>query len=136
LGLYRSAPFYYGPGFNKPNGTGECIVSLKAWNALDAEMRAIIAHACAAEASFALAEMERLNADALRAMTSQHGVKLRSFPVELVASARARARDVIAELAARGERARRIHDSYLAFRDRTAEWSRISIKAVLDGRDA
>ena len=31
LGLYRFAPFYYGPGFNKPNGTGECIVSLKAW---------------------------------------------------------------------------------------------------------
>src|ERR1043166_7990214 len=29
LGLYRVAPFYYGPGFNKPNGTGECIVSLK-----------------------------------------------------------------------------------------------------------
>ena len=35
LGLYRVAPFYYYPGFNKPNGTGECIVSLKAWNALD-----------------------------------------------------------------------------------------------------
>ena len=35
LGLYRVAPFYYGPGFNKPNGTGECIVSLKAWEALD-----------------------------------------------------------------------------------------------------
>ena len=26
LGLYRVAPFYYYPGFNKPNGTGECIV--------------------------------------------------------------------------------------------------------------
>ena len=26
LGLYRVAPFYYCPGFNKPNGTGECIV--------------------------------------------------------------------------------------------------------------
>ena len=35
LGLYRVAPLYYGPGFNKPNGTGECIVSLAAWNALD-----------------------------------------------------------------------------------------------------
>ena len=35
LGLYRVAPFYYAPGFNKPNGTGECIVSLKAWEALD-----------------------------------------------------------------------------------------------------
>ena len=47
LGLYRVAPFYYAPGFNKPNGTGECIVSLKAWEALDAEMKAIVAHACA-----------------------------------------------------------------------------------------
>ena len=24
LGLYRVAPMYYAPGFNKPNGTGEC----------------------------------------------------------------------------------------------------------------
>ena len=39
LGLYRVAPFYYYPGFNKPNGTGECIVSLEAWNALDAELK-------------------------------------------------------------------------------------------------
>ena len=47
LGLYRVAQFYYYPGFNKPNGTGECIVSLKAWNALDSELKAIVAHACA-----------------------------------------------------------------------------------------
>ena len=39
LGLYRVAPFYYYPGFNKPNGTGECIVSLAAWNELDAELK-------------------------------------------------------------------------------------------------
>src|ERR1700736_3407637 len=53
LGLYRVAPLYYGPGFNKPNGTGECIVSLKAWQGLDPDLQAIIAHACAAEASHA-----------------------------------------------------------------------------------
>src|SRR5712664_3047050 len=58
LGLYRVAPLYYGPGFNKPNGTGECLVSRNAWNALDAELKAIVAHACATEASFALSEME------------------------------------------------------------------------------
>jgi TRAP-type mannitol/chloroaromatic compound transport system substrate-binding protein len=135
LGLYRSAPFYYGPGFNKPNGTGECIVSLKVWNAFDAEMKAVITHACATEASFALAEMERLNAEALAALTGQHGVKLRTFPADLVAAARKEARDVIADLGARSERARKVHDSYTAFRDRTAAWSKISIKAVLEGRD-
>ena len=50
LGLYRVAPFYYYPGFNKPNGTGECIVALKVWDALSDELKAIVAHACAAEA--------------------------------------------------------------------------------------
>src|SRR3974377_1747415 len=65
LGLYRVATFYYAPGFNTPNGPGECIVSLKAWESLDAEMQAIVQHACATEAAFALAEMERLNIEAL-----------------------------------------------------------------------
>src|SRR5579862_7343595 len=71
LGLYRYAPFYYYPGFNKPNGTGECIVTLKAWQALDSELHAIVAHACAAEAAFALAEMERLNIEALATLTTR-----------------------------------------------------------------
>jgi TRAP-type mannitol/chloroaromatic compound transport system substrate-binding protein len=135
LGLYRVAPFYYGPGFNKPNGTGECIVSLRSWETLDTETKAIIAHACAAEATFALAEMERLNADALVALTTQHRVQLRSFPSDLVTAARKEAADVLAELAARSNKARRVHASYSGFRDRTAPWSRISIKAVLDARE-
>ena len=135
LGLYRVAPLYYGPGFNKPNGTGECLVSLRAWNALDAETKAIIAHACAAEASFALAEMERLNADALAALTSRHNVQLRTFPVDLIAAARRQSADVLAELAGRNEAARKVHDSYAAFRERTAAWSRISLRAVLEARE-
>ncbi len=135
LGLYRVATFYYAPGFNKPNGTGECIVSLKAWDGLDSEMKAIVQHACATEAAFALAEMERLNAEALAALTGQHGVKLRLFPQALVAAARKQAGDVLGELAAQSTAARKVHDSYLAFRERTAQWSRVSIKAVLEARD-
>ena len=34
--------------------------------------------------------------------------------------------------AARGEMARKVHDSYAASRDRTAAWSRVSIRAVLE----
>jgi TRAP-type mannitol/chloroaromatic compound transport system substrate-binding protein len=135
LGLYRVAGVYMGPGFNKPNGTGECIVSLKAWEALDAEGKAIVAHACAAEAGFALSEMERLNAEALEALTTKHNVQLRSFPADVVSAARKVAADVLAELASRSEAARKVHDSYAAFRDRTAPWSRVSIKAVLEARE-
>src|SRR6478609_182813 len=95
LGLYRVAPLYYGPGFNKPNGTGECIVSLKAYEALDADLKAIIAHACAAEASFALSEMERLNAEALSALTSRFNVQLKTFPADVITAAREEAEGVI-----------------------------------------
>ncbi len=134
LGLYRVAPFYYYPGFNKPNGTGECIVSLQAWNTLDGELKAIVAHACAAEANFALAEMERLNAEALSALTTQYGVNLRAFPKDMVAAARKHVADIVGELATRNDATRKVHESYVAFRDRTANWSRISLEAVLAAR--
>jgi TRAP-type mannitol/chloroaromatic compound transport system substrate-binding protein len=135
LGLYRVAPNYYGPGFNKPNGTGECLVNLKAWAALDSEMKAIIAHACAAEASYALSEMDRLNAEALAALTERHNATLRSFSAEIVGVARKQATDIMGELAARSDIARRINESYAVFRSRTAAWSRVSLKAVLEARD-
>jgi TRAP-type mannitol/chloroaromatic compound transport system substrate-binding protein len=134
LGLYRFAPFYYSPGFNKPNGTGECIVSLKAWQSLDDEMKAIVAHACAAEASFALAEMERLNIEALAIMKSRNNVQLRTFPADLVNAARTTANDVLNDLAGKSPGAQKVHDSYVAFRDKVAAWSRISTQAVLEAR--
>jgi TRAP-type mannitol/chloroaromatic compound transport system substrate-binding protein len=134
LGLYRVAPMYYAPGFNKPNGTGECIVSLKAWNALDSEMKAIISHACAAEAAFALSEMERLNVEALNALVTQHNVKLMMFPSDLIAAASKESTGVLAEMASRGATARKVHDSYLAFRERVGAWSKISLRAVLEAR--
>jgi TRAP-type mannitol/chloroaromatic compound transport system substrate-binding protein len=136
LGLYRVAPFYYYPGFNKPNGTGECIVALKSWDALPADLKAVVAHACAAEANFALSEMERLNAQALAALIKDHGVKLAAFPDDLVAGARKQAVDVLAELSQRSAITGRVHDSYAAFRERSAPWSRVSIEAVLRARGA
>jgi TRAP-type mannitol/chloroaromatic compound transport system substrate-binding protein len=134
LGLYRVAPFYYYPGFNKPNGTGECIVSLKTWASLDKAQQAMLAHACAAEANFALAEMERLNADALGVLISQHGVKLREFPADLVEAARKQSADVLGELAGHDAISRKIHDSYGAFRAKVGGWSRISLEKVLGAR--
>jgi TRAP-type mannitol/chloroaromatic compound transport system substrate-binding protein len=134
LGLYRFAPFYYGPGFNKPNGTGECIVSLKAWDALDDELKAIVAHACAAEASYALAEMERLNIEALATLTARDNAQLRTFPSDLIAAARSTANDVLGDLAGKSDKARKVYDSYTAFRDKVSAWSRISTQAVLEAR--
>ncbi len=50
-------------------------------------------------------------------------------------AARKVAADVLGEVAARSELARKVHDSYAAFRERTGPWSRVSIKAVLEARE-
>ena len=135
LGLYRFAPFYYGPGFNKPNGTGECIVSLQAWATLDDQLKAVVAHACAAEASFALAEMERLNVEALATLTTRDNAQLRTFPTDLVAAARTTAAEALADVANKSPAARKVHESYMSFRGKVAAWSRISLQAVLEARE-
>lgn len=134
LGLYRIAPNYYSPGFNKPNGTGECILSLKVWETLDSQQKAIVAHACATEAAFALNEMERLNVEALAALVERNGVKLRTFPQPMIDAARGHARDVIGDIGSKSAIARKIVDSYSGFRDRAGKWSNVSVKAILDSR--
>jgi TRAP-type mannitol/chloroaromatic compound transport system substrate-binding protein len=136
LGLWRIAPNYAYPGFNKPNGTGELIVARSVWDKLDAQARAIVAHACQAEAAFALSEFERANAEALEALVTRHGVNLFAFPAEVVAAARPHADAVLADVARGSDIARRIHDSYNAFRARNARWSQVSIRAVLEAREA
>jgi TRAP-type mannitol/chloroaromatic compound transport system substrate-binding protein len=52
-----------------------------------------------------------------------------------VAAARRVAADVLGEVAARSDMARKVHDSYVAFRERTGPWSRVSIRAVLEARE-
>src|SRR6516165_6283815 len=114
---------------------GEILVALKAWQALDGELQTVVAHACADEASFALAEMERLNVEALTALTTQHNVQLATFPADLIAAGRAQAKDVLGELAGKSAGAAKVHASYTAFRDKVVSWSRISTEAVLRARE-
>jgi TRAP-type mannitol/chloroaromatic compound transport system substrate-binding protein len=84
----------------------------------------------------ALAEMERLNTEALAALTGQHRVQLRAFPQDLITAARGISTDVLGDLGGRSPVARKVHDSYVAFRERTGTWSRISIKSVLEARES
>ena len=110
------------------------IVALKTWETLDSQQKAIITHACAAEAAFALNEMERLNVEALAALTERNGVKLRTFPATMIDAARGHARDVTGEIAGRSEIARKVVESYAGFRERAGKWANVSVTAVLDSR--
>jgi TRAP-type mannitol/chloroaromatic compound transport system substrate-binding protein len=135
LALHRVAPYYYWPGFTKPNGTGECLVNLEAWRALPDDLKAVVSHACQAEHSFAYFESEWENARALEQLLAEHDVRLRRWPDEVLAAARRVSDELLAEFEDMGDIERRIYRSYLAARDQAERWSEISAEAFLSARN-
>lgn len=125
-GLQRATTNYYAPGFNKPNGAGEALVSLAAWNRLPEDLKAIVAEACRVEHAAGLADAERLNAPALEALTGRHGVRILQFPDVVLDAARAAADAALRDLAARDAMTARIADSYRATLESGAAWSRVT----------
>jgi TRAP-type mannitol/chloroaromatic compound transport system substrate-binding protein len=128
LELQRQAKFYYAPGFNKPNGASEALVSRSAFEALPEDLRAIIATACEAEHASGLADAESGNAEAIEKL-AREGVRVSLFPADVMAAARNAARDIVAETAAKDELAGRIVESYRAALERGRYWA--SLEAAM-----
>lgn len=134
LGFYKVASYYYRPGFHEPNGTGEALISAKAYDALPANLREVVASACAAEDAYSLAETEWNNAIALKTLVDKHNVKLRSFPEDMLGEALIIAGDVMSSYAAKGGLDKRIYESYETARKRAVEWAGISATPLLKAR--
>lgn len=135
LGFHRVAQYYYGPGFLKPNGTGECIISLDAWNALPDDLKILVDEACRSVHLWALSETEWRNAEALAALQDE-GVELRRWPDDITTAAREASQDIMAGFAQDTDIGRRIHRSHMEMLGRARVWSDISAQAFLAARNA
>ncbi len=134
VGLHRLTRLYYGPGFDKPNGTGEAIVSIRALEALPEDLRAIVATACREEHVTALGQAEWANALALETMVAMHGVEARAFPEAVLAAARGVAEELFSELAAKDPLSERIVTSWRAARSKSQTWARANLARFLAAR--
>ena len=125
-GLHRHARHYYAPGFNKPNGASELLVSLKAWELLPEDLRAVVAEACRAEHTLGLADAHERNASALREILGAHKVELVAFPQGVVEAARKAWAEMQGEIAGTSPLARRIVESYAAAQADLRGWSALA----------
>lgn len=135
LGLWRVAPFYYAPGFNKPNGSSELLVNRTLWDGLPADLKGAIEAASQAEQVIALAEIEKLNMEALAQMVGSQGVRLRGFPAGMVALARRHSAELMRDLGTRSPMAGKVLESYAAYQARLSPWTRVSLHAALGARE-
>ncbi len=131
IGLYKPAPFYYAPGFNKPNGAAEALIHLPAFEKLPPEFRAILEAAGHEAHARGLTEALAENSGALIELVGTHQVQLRRFVPDILTAARGHGRDLVRELAGKSELGGRILASLEATREKTRAWRRVSFSSAL-----
>jgi len=134
MGFYKSAPYYYGPGFHEPNGAGEFLINADVWNSFSDELKEIIYTACMAEHSFALTQIDWANPQALKKLTEQHGTIIRQYPDDVLMAAKVAAEEVLNDLMAHDDITARIAESFRQTRDTQVEWSKVSSLPFLKAR--
>ncbi len=117
FGFHKIAKYYYGPGFHEPAATLESFVNKQRFEALTADLQLIVQSACMAETGYTLSEFTAGNAEAQTALIDEHGVKISTFPDDLVKAAIVAAEAVLRETADEGDLARRIFDSWWQARE-------------------
>ena len=125
-GLPKHAPFYYAPGFNKPNGASELLIWLDAWDQLTPDLRSVIMEACRAEHSLGLADAAQTNAAALTEILGKYPVALEAFPSSIMEAARKASTELLSEIGATSPLAARIVESYTTALNHFRSWSRLS----------
>jgi TRAP-type mannitol/chloroaromatic compound transport system substrate-binding protein len=125
-GLPKYASFYYAPGFNKPNGASELLISIEAWERLAPDLQSIVIESCRAEHTLGLADAYQTNAAALTEILSKYPVSLEAFPRSIMDAAQAATVDLLDEIASTSVLAGRIVSSYRsAIRD-LRSWSTLA----------
>ncbi|WP_084399959.1 TRAP transporter substrate-binding protein [Henriciella aquimarina] len=125
LGFYREAPYYYGPGFHEPGASLAVGINRKLWDSLTAGEQAVIKAACESVNHTSLGEFTYQNAVYLDLLVREHGVKLRSFPDDVVKAMAEASRDVRADSGKDGIE-KRIYESFEAGLKTMANWASVS----------
>jgi len=135
FGFYKAAKFYHYPGWQEPGSTLECIVNREAWESLPPDLQAIVSTACSSVTHTMLAEYTARNQQALHELVAQHGVQVLPFPDDVMAALKKASDEVLTAIAGRDAFARKVFDSYTAFRTQVMQSTRIAELAALRARE-
>ncbi len=135
-GLHDVASYYYYPGWHEPSGVLEALVSADAYEALSPHMKTVLEAACRTEADYVVAEFAARNQQTLGTLTTEHGVELRRFPDDVLATLRRLSTEVMAALAATDADLGRVYASYRSYADSIGAWHAIAEGAHAGARGA
>lgn len=134
LGFHKIAKFYFYPGFHEPGVPLELGINLNVWNSLSKQHQALVKVAADADVTIMLSEVLAGNAPTLKALVKDHGVKVRKLPDDVLKSCAKLSTEVLGEMAAGDALTKKIHDSYIGFRESAMEWADVGEGAFIAAR--
>ena len=134
FGLHKAAKHYYYSGWHEPGPTLEAIVNKEAFDALPADLQAIVEAACAQTNLRMQSEFVARNQQALDTLVNEHGVTLHAWPDAILTALRDTAATVVADFAAADPFAAKVYASYQAFRAQVLPYTRLAEEHFLRSR--
>jgi TRAP-type mannitol/chloroaromatic compound transport system substrate-binding protein len=125
LGFNKVAPFYYYPGWWEGGPALQFFINTEKWASLPKNYQALFQTAAGYANGDMLAKYDARNPAAIKRL-AQAGAQLRPFSPEIIDAAFKASTDLYAEISAKNENFKKLHDSYMAFRSEEYLWWQIS----------
>ncbi|WP_109467123.1 TRAP transporter substrate-binding protein [Albibacillus kandeliae] len=103
LGFYQVAKNYYFPSFVEPGLATELVVDKKKYQALPADLQALIKDICQAEYDQVASDFYANDPRALQTLINDHGVNVMQFPEEILKAGAEAAQEIIGGLRDSGD---------------------------------
>ena len=125
LGFNKVAPFYYYPGWWEGGPMLHAMVNIDKFNALPKAYKAVLEAASQTANTHMMAKYDAGNPAALRRLIAG-GAKLQPFSQQVMEACLKAANEVYAETSAKNPDFKKIHDSYMAFRNDQYLWWQVA----------
>lgn len=123
LGLHKAAKYYYTTGWHESATVSELLINKAAWAKLPKDLQAIVENACAACNVISEGWCQRNNAEAMDDLIKNQKVIARPLPDSVIKALRGETQKVLAENIAKDPMTKKVHDSYMAFKQKFDAWS-------------
>jgi len=134
FGLYKAAKYYYYPGWHEPGTILEVMINQKAFQQLPHHLQKIVRYAARVATEDMLSELTARNGQALDTLVNQHHVQLRRLPQDVLQKLADLVEQAVSEESAKEPLAKKIHASFLTFRNRMVAWENVAERAFLNAR--
>jgi TRAP-type mannitol/chloroaromatic compound transport system substrate-binding protein len=128
LGLHKTAPYYYYPGWHEPGTINEFGFNKKAYEALPVDLQRTLDHAAAAVQVYGRTDFHTKNAIALERLKTEFKgkVEVLALPVPVLRDLKKLSAEVVREESEKTPMAKKVHASFTKFQALVGPWDHIA----------